>query len=81
MTAEEARHRLSLEAEIWVLKLALCRVFQEMGFTEDWETFRHYLSENFDVHKDRLLTELEDTDPALAAAIDDRESIPASVPL
>jgi len=79
MSAEEARYRLRLEAELWTLRCFMADVFQSLHLADDYAAYEILHDRHKAYQVDRLLTELEDTDPALAAAIDDRESIPASV--
>ncbi|MBX3741273.1 MAG: hypothetical protein KF712_09805 [Akkermansiaceae bacterium] len=79
MTAEDARYRLHLEAELWTLRCLLSDAFQALHLSDDYAAYEVLHERHKAYQVDRLLAELEDTNPSLAAAIDDREFIPASV--
>jgi hypothetical protein len=74
MTPEETLKEITAEAHHWTLKCAISDVFQRMHMEDDFAAFETYYGKIFDYQKDRLLRELEDSDPALAARIDDRDS-------
>lgn len=73
MTPEESRRYLHLQAELWTLRCFLADVFQTLHLADDYAAFEILHNRHLAYQKDRLLTKLEDTDPALAALIDDRE--------
>lgn len=73
MTPEETRRHLHLEAELWTLRCFMADVFQALNMADDYAAFEILHDRNKAYQTDRLLTELEDRDPALAAAVDDRE--------
>ena len=71
-TPEQIRDKISIESNLWALKCAICKLYEKLHLVSDFAEFDAYYMRNFEIQKDILLRELEDTNPTLAALVDDR---------